>query len=268
MEGHPQIVTFRGENYFVCDYTGALIKQRFFIPDGIDQNGKVGCYCTLPVLLRAVYDRGVDEFELADLKDDLQKFYDQPDIPLQQALTTFPIGSQSDLVTYLSGIDKGQSWVLVKGSQHVDEYRPERGAKAKGKSVTALKPVTIGKKSSSTRVYKLPAGLYIASANKKPQLLPVSDPMRAVRVLATLFASGSDPVIRRKDGVIFIAGTGAGVPNPFMTHWGMDRYQGDALVVTTKQSQLAALDKAQKSNPEAIPENPEDLLDGGFCGDQ
>jgi hypothetical protein len=268
MEGHPQVVKYRGESYFVCDYTGALIRQRFFVPDGIDQNGKVGSYCTLPVLLRACYEKGIDEVELADLKEDLEKFYDQPFIPMQQALATFPIGSQSDLVSYLSGIDKGQSWMLVNGAEHVDEYRPERAQKSKARSVTALKPVTIGKKSSGVRAYKLPAGLYIASANKKPQFLPVSDPMRAVRVIATLFASGSDPQIRRsgQSGVFFIGSTGEGIANPFMSAWGLPSFRGDALVVTTKQSQLPALEKGQKSNPEAKQLDPEELLNGGVCG--
>jgi len=260
MEGLPQTTFYQGQNWFVCDYTGALIKDRFFVPDGKDNSGKVGCFCTLPVLLRHYADSGVDQAELNDLTDDLCKFYDQESIPIQPRLGGFPITSQSDLASYLSLVPQGQSWLLVNGSQSIDEYKPERkvATQKRPKNPVALKPVNVGKKTTQRKVYKLVQGAYVASANKKPAIVPIVDPLRTVRVLSAIFQSANKPAIFSAEGAIFICGLGKeGIPNPFMRAWSpTSAAMNDVLIFATKHVELGAPER-QEAEPQPMEEEQE-----------
>ncbi len=255
MEGLPQTVFYQGSHWFVCDYTGALIKKRFFVPDGKDNSGRVGCFATLPVLLRHYADSGIDQAELADLTADLLKFYDQEVIPIQPRLDSFPITSQSDLVSYLSTVPQGQGWLLVEGGQAIEDYKPERKVvqQKKPKAPVALKPVTIGKKNAQRKVYRLVQGAYVASANKKPSILPVVDPLRIVRVLSAIFQSPNKPAIFSAEGAIVICGVGKeGVPNPYVRNWpAHGTAMNDAIIIATKQTEIPA---AAKQDEEEVPE--------------
>ena len=117
-EGVPWIL-FRGTKYFVCEYTGAFITERYYLGKG---RKKTGCYVTLPVMLRAILD---NEGQAAFIKAKAlaEEQYDQPDIPLQTALGAehAPM-STARLCVYLREIELGENWQLVPGSQNIAHY--------------------------------------------------------------------------------------------------------------------------------------------------
>lgn len=114
-----QIVTVRGKTYFVCDYTGAPVQQRFFIPYGKDLKQKQGCYATLPILLRAVLEEENGEYtrRFEKIKHDCEVFFVQPDIPVQPPLPVEEVPlSTAEFVEYAEKMDLGLSWTLVPKS--------------------------------------------------------------------------------------------------------------------------------------------------------
>ncbi|MCA9340711.1 MAG: hypothetical protein KDA17_07375 [Candidatus Saccharibacteria bacterium] len=120
----PEIVYKDGKPRFVCQYTGALIRERYFIPSR-KRPQKRGCYVTLPVLLRA----HLLEPDYEEIKAICEEYYDQPDIPVAPELEICrrPITEQLKLSQYLDEIPMGCSWTLVRGSQNVETYCKQRG---------------------------------------------------------------------------------------------------------------------------------------------
>lgn len=123
--------SIRGNDFFVCDYTGALISYRYYIPDG---RQKIGSFCTLPVLLRSVFEEEGCKYtaRFKKVKSDVEEHFFQPDVPLQPELKMedFPV---SDLFRYLEQLDKGAAWTLVKGAQTIDEFNSLNNKKRRKK---------------------------------------------------------------------------------------------------------------------------------------
>lgn len=111
-----QTVVVRNKEYFVCEYTGALLTTHYFIPSGKNLTDRTGCYATLPVLLRAVLEEEGGKFSarFEKVKRDCEMFFTQPDIPIQPALPadSVPLGTDA-LCEYLEKMDLGLSWTLV-----------------------------------------------------------------------------------------------------------------------------------------------------------
>lgn len=123
-----QYFSVRGKSFFVCDYTGAPIEKRFFIPVGKYLKGKEGCYATLPILLRAVFEKqGNQRNHLFEkIKSDCESFYNQPNIPMAPALEPERLPLSIDqLSDYLLEIDMGAGWMLVPNCQMIsDKVQP------------------------------------------------------------------------------------------------------------------------------------------------
>ena len=88
--------------------------------------GKEGCYATLPVALRAVFEeegnQATDRFKEA--KDKMEQFFNQPNIPMQQDLATdfIPLQGES-LTSYLSAMEMGLAWLDVQKGVHIDSVK-------------------------------------------------------------------------------------------------------------------------------------------------
>jgi hypothetical protein len=112
-------VKFEGKYHFVCQYTGAPCSIRFFIPVG-KNNRKERCFATLPVLLRSIYEEEGEKFTpyFEQVKIDVESYFNQPDIPLQQKLSPEmrPL-SEDKLFAYLEGIECGAAWLLVPNGE-------------------------------------------------------------------------------------------------------------------------------------------------------
>jgi hypothetical protein len=108
-----QVLKVRDRQWFVCDYTGAFLQTRYFIPFGKGLRKKQGCYGTLPILLRAVLEQEGKE-KMEEVKVVIENYYNQPDIPIQPPLAKeeLPLShEQFDL--YLRQLDMGQAWLLL-----------------------------------------------------------------------------------------------------------------------------------------------------------
>lgn len=126
----PQIVEVRGKSYFVCEYTGALLEERYFIPHGKDLKKKQGSYASLPILLRAVLDEehGVYTDRFNKIKHDCEVFYTQPDIPVLPRIEVddLPL-SHGEVLNYMRNLDMGPAWMYVPGAEKVE--RPKKKQK-------------------------------------------------------------------------------------------------------------------------------------------
>lgn len=124
-----QTVKVRGQTYFVCEYTGALLTSYYPIPCGKNLAERQGCYATLPVLLRAVLDEEGGQFteRFQRIKHDCEVFYMQPDIPVQPALPRdqCPLGVDA-LSDYLEQLELGLSWTLVPVLAPLPEKRAKK----------------------------------------------------------------------------------------------------------------------------------------------
>lgn len=122
MSEKPQINVVREKRYFVCEYTGGPVEFRFFIPEG---KKKRGCYATLPILLRHQADLlGIDSDAFKKVKSTVEKYFNQPDIPLAPPLEKDRIPlSEEQLSAYIAQQPEGQglSWLLVKRSVDIND---------------------------------------------------------------------------------------------------------------------------------------------------
>lgn len=122
--------TVKGTPYFVCQYTGALIQTRFFVPVG-KYARKERAFATLPVCLRSIFEEEGEKTteKYTKIKAELEAYFHQPDIPMQQKLPLAkrPL-SEDELIEYLEGIDCGAAWLLVPGGQ---ECQPSKKRKVK-----------------------------------------------------------------------------------------------------------------------------------------
>lgn len=104
----------------MCEYTGAPIANRFFIPTGSQKKGKIGCYATLPILLRAQLDKLGPGADFDRLKLAVEEFYEHPDIPVQKALDFEKVPlSRDELSSYLDQLEMGPQWLMAKNGQSI-----------------------------------------------------------------------------------------------------------------------------------------------------
>lgn len=127
-----QLVIVRGTPYFVCEYTGALVQQMYFVPFGKDLKQKERCFATLPILLRAILDeedgKYTDRFQ--KIKHDCEVFYVQPDIPVQPPLPTEKVPLTPDQFTeYAEQLELGLSWTLVEKAASAEKKRKTKKLK-------------------------------------------------------------------------------------------------------------------------------------------
>lgn len=127
----PQINEVRAKRYFICDYTGAPVEFRFFIPG---KRKKIGCYATLPILLRHQFELAgnVETPAFLDIKKRVEAYFRQPDIPLQPELDKARVPlSESELAEYIKELPTGMglSWLLVKKSIDINETGPKKKKK-------------------------------------------------------------------------------------------------------------------------------------------
>lgn len=119
----------RDKHFFLCQYTGAPLKKRYFIPAGRGLKKKEGAYATLPIALRHVYEQegGATE-RFSQIKTRLEKYFDQPDIPLQPIISAEEVPlSESTLEDYLFQMDMGRAWMDVPKAETVAEaVRPSK----------------------------------------------------------------------------------------------------------------------------------------------
>lgn len=118
----PRVKQVGNKWYFVCDYTGALIENRFFWP-AKKRPTKRGCFCSLPVLLRA----NVGNSNFDQIKSDCEDYFNQPDIPIQPELKEKENRelTEIELENYLDQLDMGLSWLNVYGAQNIDKFIKE-----------------------------------------------------------------------------------------------------------------------------------------------
>lgn len=245
----PQIVECNGERFFVCDYTGALIRGRYYIPRGEDKDG---CFATLPVLLRHLIESGIEQDEFGEVKDALMKHFHQPDIPVHPKLEKKPIGYDWDLSAYLALLPMGQSWLMVENRESVEDYEPPKSSKRRRNE--PIKPVAATKKRNSEKIFRLQQGAYLASADGT-RLTEITETARIARIFAKFLKSsaGSMDVNYDKESYAFF-----GIPckeplgpeeqpNKFVKSWTGHNYNGDVLVMALKQVDFPLLsDENQK----------------------
>ena len=121
----PQVVNVRGKRYFICDYTGAPLDSCYFIPSGKDNRAKVGTFATLPIMMRAVYEKeGGETEQYKEIKRKAEAYFSQPDIPLHPTihLERVPL-SKRELEDELATTDMGLAWRKVKKARPVPRDR-------------------------------------------------------------------------------------------------------------------------------------------------
>jgi len=122
MKGCPQTVTFKGKRFFVCEYTGAFIQKRYFLPVGPHLEEKQGCYVTLPVLLRAMVERKATPQELDEARDVMRLKFEQPNVPVQPPLSLQGPLNDEQLSKYLATQELGLNWLLLKCCETIEDF--------------------------------------------------------------------------------------------------------------------------------------------------
>lgn len=114
-----QIVWINNEAFFVCNATGLLLKDRYFIPG----EQKHGAFVTLPVALRWIKDHtDLTEEQFEEVRECMQAHFKQPIIPLHPNPIQIPVGHLSCREEVLSEMELGVSWMHVAGSENVEDY--------------------------------------------------------------------------------------------------------------------------------------------------
>ena len=233
---NPQVVQYQGEPWFVCDYTGALIKERFYVPSGSDNKEKVGSFATLPVALRYLQETSETPSEFAQAKDNIEKHFDQPDIPVQPALERFPVDRTMTLAEYLNLLPQGMgsSWLLVNGSEKATEYAPEK-KKIKKEHLGIQKPKKTGKGANAKSIYRLQRGLYVVD----------NETITGYDVTSQLFRLLSQVKDAFNSTIPSVWATGSmnvKELNPFSRAWKLAPYGGPFIIVVEKQVDLPVPD--------------------------
>ena len=117
----------------MCEYTGVLMSQRYYVPFGTKNKKKRGCYATLPILFRALQDE-LGEFPEAfeAEKTRILQFYHQPGAPIARELQETEIPLDSDeFISYLQDFEFGEAWLRVPFAQSIDEYLLSQKSKRK-----------------------------------------------------------------------------------------------------------------------------------------
>lgn len=123
-----KIVKVRGKRFYLCEYTGAPIKNRYYSPA---KKEKSGCFATLPIMLRYVHDHdGMNAY--LDLKQKAEAFYQQPNIPMAPPLdiTEVPL-SKKELKVYMDQLPMGQAWFDVPKSMKLPKLAKRFESKTK-----------------------------------------------------------------------------------------------------------------------------------------
>jgi len=122
-----QVAEVRGKRFFICDYTGAPIEKRYFVPSGRFNRGKMYCCATLPILLRLLYEEegGRETPTFYKFKTLLEEYFHQPDIPVQPPLPPEKVPlSKSELFDYLLELDQGEAWLHVDNAHEIASAEP------------------------------------------------------------------------------------------------------------------------------------------------
>ena len=107
------------EPFFVCNATGLLLKDRYFIPG----KRKHGAFVTLPIALRWIKDNtNLDSDQFEEVKRKTCVFFCQPDIPLHPTKIEMPAGHSKCKEEILNEMELGRSWLFVQGSENISEY--------------------------------------------------------------------------------------------------------------------------------------------------
>lgn len=241
MSSTPQTVTIRGNNYFVCEYTGAPITARYFLPTGKKFTGKAHCCATLPILARVLLDDAKGDLQNPKFQEQLgvlRTFYKQDAIPVAPAVPAEQAGIGFDLTAYLnkpSGVDLGASWLFVAGAQTIEDYLGKQRPKKKG-SNGKIVPKTIGKKDAKRRVYVFPRGLYMVNARGTVRAIGENQFVSQVANFHGISTS------QHSTGAAFFASaqpvTQAGA-NPLLRAWEIDE-DGDVIMSVSKKTELPA----------------------------
>jgi len=106
-----QIAKVREKRFYLCEYTGAPIKRRYFFPG---KKEKIGTFASLPIMLRHVHDtKGFEAYE--EMKQKAEKYYLQPNIPLAPQLDAKEVPlSKRELKVYMEKVPMGLAWLKVE----------------------------------------------------------------------------------------------------------------------------------------------------------
>lgn len=129
----PKVINSKGENYFVCDWTGHLIKRRF----GVCSKKKKlkGCFASpgcVIATLRHFYNEGrIDAKEYKNLLKKVEADSDAPPelLPIQSAPPYTELDSFGGPLTwndYTHQYDHDKQVQLCKGSEAIDDYLKKR----------------------------------------------------------------------------------------------------------------------------------------------
>ena len=230
-----QTVFVNNEYYFVCNATGCLLKERFFIPSEIENDETSGAFLTLPVALRYILDCKLSKSSYNDIKADMCKYFEQEDIPAHPISPEIPV----DPVPHMDMMELGQSWKLVAKSQHIDTYLMK---KKKKKVFTASKPIKLAakKRKRAPLIYTVPFGSYVCTPEKCDQLVKL-DLNKLIRKLIEFGKKG----LRCKfinDALIFYSFSEK--QNNFGSVLGLSLF-GDVVLITSKQIEIRPTAKKQ-----------------------
>ena len=124
-----QVVYVSGEPFFVCNATGALIKHRYFIPG----KQRHGVFISLPIALRWLRDScKLTKEQFDEIKTHLCAYFMQPDIPLHPKRIKAPVPYDVSLKDIVSELTMGESWLLVDGSESIEDYLSPKKPDEKG----------------------------------------------------------------------------------------------------------------------------------------
>lgn len=241
-----QTVFVNGEYYFVCNATGCLLKERFFIPSEIENDETSGAFLTLPVALRYVLDCKLSKSSYNDIKADMCKYFEQIDIPAHPITPEIPV----DPVPHLDMMELGQSWKLVAKSQSVDVYLMKNKKKRLPKPSKPIKMVS-KKKRNRTAVFSVPFGAYVINPERSNQMNKL-DLSKLIRKLLEFTKKG----LRFRfinDALVFHSFHET--PNSFGDVLNLSLH-GDVVLITSKQIEIQP--SAKKQNTGEV--SPFDLL--------
>jgi hypothetical protein len=251
MSATPQVIVVRGQRFFVCEYTGAPISTRFYLPnttkDGKIGKGKTHCAATLPILARILLEKQKGEFNDV-FKAQLQTLldhYKQPAIPIAPPMDTEKYATFNE---YVSAADP--AWLRVAGGQSIDEYKTK--TKKRSAASAVLRPRTIGKKEAKRRVYTPAPGLYAITA--KGKISNIGERKFASLLQSFDGVNTSRPV----DGVTLLSSSkpvSQAGPNTLTATWQVDA-DGDVIMSVAKKAELPYPDSKPASSDEE--EEPSD----------
>lgn len=102
----------RNKEFYICDYTGAPINTKYFIPC---KGEEVGCYASLPVLLRHQFELLGDGPSFEEVKREVEDYWNQPDIPLAPVIEEERVPlTRIELDKEMVKLPMGLAWYFVE----------------------------------------------------------------------------------------------------------------------------------------------------------